>query len=139
MSKKPDSKPAYGYCGYLEVMPLSKGSSSSQLNESAELQIKDRYSYKDAYGEGGSSSFTASYKAGEFVDKSTGGLGYRQEANYTSTDKYVDKEIGFTTEYQTQVKFKKSVYPNKTQVKFKKSASPYKSGTKSYNNRVDYY
>ncbi|VVA34241.1 PREDICTED: LOC109949918 [Prunus dulcis] len=68
MSKKPDSKPAYGYCGYLEVMPLSKGSSSSQL--------KDRYSYKDAYGGGCSSSFIGSYKAGEFVDKSTGGLGY---------------------------------------------------------------
>ncbi|PQP97238.1 uncharacterized protein Pyn_09604 [Prunus yedoensis var. nudiflora] len=90
------------------------------------IQMKDRYSYKDAYG-GGSSSFTRSYKAGEFVDKSTGGLGYEQEANYTSTDKYVDKELGFTTEYQTQVKFKKSVYPNKTQVKFKKSGSPFKA------------
>ncbi|KAL6297515.1 hypothetical protein ACE6H2_005657 [Prunus campanulata] len=81
--KKPDAKPMHGYCGYQEVMPLSKRSSSSQFNESAELQIKDRYLHKDAYDGGGSSSFTGSYKTEEFVDKSTSGLGYKQEANQT--------------------------------------------------------
>ncbi|KAL6276208.1 hypothetical protein ACE6H2_019809 [Prunus campanulata] len=163
MPKKPDSQPA-AFVGYLQLIPLSKGSSSSQLYESQQVQIKDRYSYKHAYG-GGSSSFTGSCKAGKFVNKSTGGLGYKQEAKYTSTAKHVDKKLGFTTECQTQVKVKKSVYPNKpqvkksasptpqktqvkfnkcacpnkTQVKVQKSASPYKSVTKSYSKRIDYY
>ncbi|ONI00903.1 hypothetical protein PRUPE_6G110500 [Prunus persica] len=160
MPKKPDSQLA-AFVGYLQFMPLSNGSSSSQLNESQQVQIKDRYSYKHAYG-GGSSSFTGSCKAGKYVDKRTGGLGYKQEAKYTSTAKHVNKELGFTTECQTQVKYKKSVYPNKTQVKksaspnktkvqrkcacpnktqvrVQKSASPYKRVTKSYSKRIDYY
>ncbi|KAL6280369.1 hypothetical protein ACE6H2_017250 [Prunus campanulata] len=83
MSKKPDAKPMHGYCGYQEVMPLSKKSSSSQFHEPAELQIKDRYLHNDAYNGEGSSSFTGSCKAGEFVYKSTRGLGYKQEANHT--------------------------------------------------------
>ncbi|CAB4282699.1 unnamed protein product [Prunus armeniaca] len=148
MPKKPDSQPA-AFVGYLQFMPWSEGSSSSQLNESQQIQIKDRYSYKHAYG-GGSSSFTGSCKAGKFVAKRTGGLGYKQEAKCTSTAKHVDKELGFTTECQTQVKYKMSVYPNKTQVKksaspkktqakVRKSASPYKRVTKSYSKRIDYY
>ncbi|CAL8999662.1 unnamed protein product [Prunus brigantina] len=163
MTKKPDSQPV-AFIGYLQVMPSSKGLSSSQPKEFQQVQIKDRYSYKHAYG-GGSSSFTGSCKAGKFVDKSTGGMGYKQEAKYTSTAKHVDKKLGFTTECQTQVKYKKSVYPNKTQVKqsasptpkktqvkcnncacpnktqakVQKSASPYKSVTKSYSKRIDYY
>ena len=48
------------------------------------------------------------------MNKSTDQLGYKQEAKFTSTEKYVVKVLGFTTEYWTQVKFKESVYPNKT-------------------------
>ena len=43
------------------------------------------------------------YKAGQVGNKSTDRLGYKQEARFTSTEKYVDKELGFTTEYQSQV------------------------------------
>ncbi|KAM2436709.1 hypothetical protein EV1_013839 [Malus domestica] len=48
------------------------------------------------------------------MDKSTSQLGYKQDAKFISTKKYEDKELGFTTEYQTQMKFKESVYPNET-------------------------
>ena len=48
------------------------------------------------------------------MDKSIDQLGYKQKAKFTSTEKYVVKVLGFTTECQTQVKFKESVYPNKT-------------------------
>ncbi|RXH83591.1 hypothetical protein DVH24_005844 [Malus domestica] len=113
--------------GYLKVMPLSK----PKLNESREVQSKARSSYKDEYG-GVSSHYTENYKAEQFVDKSTGRLGYKQEAKFTSTEKYVDKELGFTTEYQTQVKFKESVYPNKTGSSSSKSHCNNK-------NRIDYY
>ena len=41
-------------------------------------------------------------------------MGYKQEAKFAFTEKYVDKELGSTTGYQTQVKFKESVYPNKS-------------------------
>ena len=39
------------------------------------------------------------YKAEKLVDKSTDQLGYKQEAKFTSTEKYADKELGFTIEY----------------------------------------
>ena len=54
-----------------------------------------------------------SYKVKQLVDKSTAQLDYKQKAKFTSTEKYVVKVLGFTTECQTQVKFKESVYPNK--------------------------
>ncbi|KAB2594868.1 hypothetical protein D8674_030318 [Pyrus ussuriensis x Pyrus communis] len=96
MTKKKDMKQhVYAYSdtiGYHKVMPLSK----PKLND------------------GVSSHYTENYKAKQLVDKSTDQLGYKQVAKFTSTKKYVDKELGFTVEYQTQVKFKKSVYPNKT-------------------------
>ena len=113
MTKKKDTKqPAYACSdtiGYLKVMLLSK----PKFNESREVQSKARSSYNDKYGRV-SSHYTENYKAEQLVDKSTGQLGYKQEAKFTYTEKYVDKELGFTTEYQTQVKFKESVYPNKT-------------------------
>ncbi|KAM2296969.1 hypothetical protein ACFX1S_036576 [Malus domestica] len=58
-----------------------------------------------------SSHYTENFKAGQLVDKSTDKLGYKQDAKFTSTERYVNKELRFTTKYQTQVKFKKSVYP----------------------------
>ena len=61
-----------------------------------------------------SNHYTENYKAEQLVDKSTGPLGYKQKAKFTYIEKYVDKELGFTALYQTQVKFKESVYPNKT-------------------------
>ncbi|KAB2637646.1 hypothetical protein D8674_028180 [Pyrus ussuriensis x Pyrus communis] len=43
-----------------------------------------------------SSHCTENYKAKQLVDKSTGQLGYKQDAKFTSTEKYVDKVLGFT-------------------------------------------
>ncbi|KAB2610745.1 hypothetical protein D8674_018777 [Pyrus ussuriensis x Pyrus communis] len=43
-----------------------------------------------------SSHYIENYKAKQLVDKSTGQLGYTQEAKLTSTEKYVDKVLGFT-------------------------------------------
>ncbi|KAM1951846.1 hypothetical protein ACFX15_006403 [Malus domestica] len=94
--------------GYLKVMPLSK----PKLNESREVQSKARSSYNDEYGRT-SCHYTENYKAGQLTDKSTDQLGHKQEAKFTSTERYVNKELRFTTEYQTQVKFKGSVYPKK--------------------------
>ncbi|CAN6557058.1 unnamed protein product [Malus baccata var. baccata] len=132
MTKKNNTKQSEyansGTIGYLKVMPLSK----PKPNESREVQSKARTSYKDEYG-GVSNHYTENYKAEQFVDKSTGWLGYKQEAKFTSTEKYVDKELGFTTEYQTQVKFKESVYPNKT------GSSSSKSHCNNNKNRIDYY
>ncbi|KAB2618820.1 hypothetical protein D8674_014689 [Pyrus ussuriensis x Pyrus communis] len=89
MTKKKDTKQSVyagrDTIGYLKVMPLDK----PKLNESREVQI--------------SSHYTENYKAKQLVDKSTGQLGYKQKAKFTFTEKYC----------QTQVKFKKSVYPNK--------------------------
>lgn len=108
MSKKPETH----YSGYVEVVQPS--SKSRQMNVSNEMQNKERSSYKDQYG-GFSSNVTQSYKASEYVaDKHTGQMGYKQEAKYTRTDRYVDKEEGYTREYQTQTKFIESVYPNKS-------------------------
>ncbi|PRQ33391.1 hypothetical protein RchiOBHm_Chr5g0057071 [Rosa chinensis] len=126
MSKAPETH--YHYCGVIERVPSSSSKRSSQFSESTQVEKKVRASYKDEYG-GGWSKFTESYKAQEYVDKKTGGMGYKQEAKYTSTDKYVDNEQGYTTEYHTQVKIQKSVYPNKS------------STSKSKNNKdsIGYY
>ncbi|KAB2611296.1 hypothetical protein D8674_019328 [Pyrus ussuriensis x Pyrus communis] len=43
-----------------------------------------------------SSHYTENYKAKQLVDKSTGQLGYKQKAKFTSTEKYVGKMLGFT-------------------------------------------
>ncbi|KAM2721011.1 hypothetical protein EV2_042135 [Malus domestica] len=108
MTKKKDTKQPVYTCsdtiGYLKVMLLSK----PKLNESREVQSKARSSYNNEYGRV-SNHYTENYKAKQLVDKSTAQLGYKQEAKFTFTKKYVDKERGFTTEYQTQVKFKESV------------------------------
>ncbi|KAB2601954.1 hypothetical protein D8674_002959 [Pyrus ussuriensis x Pyrus communis] len=112
MTRKKDMKQSVYACsdtiGYLKVMPLSK----PKLNESRKVQSKAQFSYNDEYG-GISSHYTENYKAEQLMDKSIGQLGYTQEAKFTSTEKYVDKVLGFIAEYQTQVKFKESVYLNK--------------------------
>ena len=72
-----------------------------------------------------SSHYTKNFKVERLVNKSTSQLGYKQEAKFTATEKYMDKELGFTTTYQAQMKFKESVYPNKT------GSSSFKS---NYNN-----
>ncbi|KAB2632682.1 hypothetical protein D8674_028929 [Pyrus ussuriensis x Pyrus communis] len=91
-------QPAYACSdtiGYLKVMLLGK----PKLNESKEVQSKAQSSYNDEYS-GVSSHSIENYKAEQLVGKSTGQLGYTQEAKFTSIEKYVDK-------------FKESVYPNK--------------------------
>ncbi|KAM2353605.1 hypothetical protein ACFX1X_008429 [Malus domestica] len=99
---------SFDIIGYLKIMPLSK----PKLNESREVQSKAQSSYNDEYGRV-SIHYTENYKAEQLIDKSTSQLSYKQETKFTFTEKCVDKELGFTTEYQTQVKFKEFVYPNK--------------------------
>ncbi|KAK7847200.1 hypothetical protein CFP56_007051 [Quercus suber] len=126
-SKEVENKMAEHRIGYIGVVtPSSKGSSSKRMaNESSEMQSSSRMIYKDNYS-GCSSKFTEQHKAEEFVDKHSGRLGYKEELKYTSTNKLNDKVQGYTTEYETQVKFKKTVYPNKSASK--------------YNNKgIDYY
>ncbi|KAM1004677.1 hypothetical protein ACFX2I_004815 [Malus domestica] len=93
-------------------MPLSK----PKLNESREVQSKARSSYNDEHGRV-SSHYTENYKAEH--------LGCKQETKFTFAEKYADEELEFATKYQTQVKFKESVYPNKT---------GYSSSKSNYNN-----
>lgn len=115
-SKMPKKHVTY-FSGHAEVQPWSN-------NVSNEVQNKVRSSYSDQYSRS-STNVTKSYKASEYVaDKSTGQMGYRQKAKYTCTDRYVDKDKGFTTEYKTQWECTKSVYPNKSS---------------SSNNRINYY
>ncbi|KAM2602250.1 hypothetical protein TB1_039674 [Malus domestica] len=94
--------------GYLKVMPLSK----PKFNESRKVQSKARSSYNDEYGIV-SSHYTENYRAEH--------LGCKQGTKFTFTEKYADEELGFSTEYQTQVKFKESVYPNKVESSLSKS------------------
>ncbi|TQD98869.1 hypothetical protein C1H46_015512 [Malus baccata] len=68
-------------------MPLSK----PNLNESKEVQSKARSSYNDEYG-GVSSHYAKNYKVEQLVDKSTGQLGYKQEAKFISTEKIRGQE-----------------------------------------------
>lgn len=75
--------------------------------------------FKDDQGKF-SSQFSKSHKAEEFVDKSTGRLGYKEETKYTKTYKYDDKDQGYTNEYQTQVKVKHVAYPMKDSSKYTK-------------------
>lgn len=126
MSKAPETH--FAYSGVIDVVPSSSRKRSSHHTESTNVEKKVRASFKDEYG-GGWSKFTESYKAQEYVDKKTGGMGYKQEVKYTSADKYVDKEGGYTTEYQTQVKVQKSVYPNKSST----------SKSKNYKDSINYY
>ncbi|PQM41689.1 uncharacterized protein Pyn_16627 [Prunus yedoensis var. nudiflora] len=114
-----------GFCGIVEAVP-SSNNNRQQMNISNEVQNQVRSSYKDQYG-GSSSNSTQSYKAREYVDKRSGHTVYKQEAKYTCNDKFVDKQQGVTTEYKTQLKVTKSVYPNKG------------SNSKSSNNRINYY
>ncbi|KAM1545047.1 hypothetical protein ACFX15_044770 [Malus domestica] len=91
---------SFGTIGYLKVMPLSK----PKLNESREVQSKAQSSYNDEYDRV-SSHYTKNYKAEQ--------VGCKQGTKFTFTKKYADEELGFSAKYQTQVKFKESVYPNK--------------------------
>ena len=131
MTKKKDTKQLEYACsdtiGHLKVMPLSK----PKLNESKEVQSKARSSYKDEYGRV-SSHYTEKYKVEQLMNKSTDQLGYKQEAKFTSTEKYVVKVLGFTTEYWTQVKFKESVYPAKTGSSSSKSNYNHNKNRNSY-------
>lgn len=125
----PKKSPTYAYSGYCEVVPSNQYSSSSSrgryLNESSELESSTKSVVK---GDNARSSrnFSESYKSEEFVDKSTGRLGYKEEAKYSSTYKYDDVERGYTNEYQTQVKFKHVAYPMK-------------DSSNNNSKRVDYY
>ena len=115
----------YHYCGYAEVVPASSAGSKRMVNESNEVHSSSRTMYKDNYS-GCSNHYSTQHKAEEFVDKHSGRLGFKEEVKFTSTQKVVDKVRDYTTEYKTQVQFKKTVYPNKT--------TP-----KSNNNRINYY
>ncbi|PON55982.1 hypothetical protein PanWU01x14_184490 [Parasponia andersonii] len=103
-----NSSQTYRTSGLNAFEPNVSSSSSSRgrhLNESSEMETAAKSIFKDKQGRF-SSQFLESHKAEEFVDNSTGRLGYKEESKYTNTYKYDDKENGYTDEYyQTQVKF----------------------------------
>lgn len=104
--------------GYVELAGSGGSSNKRKVNESSDLEKSSRTIYKDkhsAYSE----QFTKHHKAEEFVDKHSGRLGFKEQVTYKSTHKVNDKVQGSTTEYETQVKFKKTVYPNKSASKSK--------------------
>ncbi|EXC34527.1 hypothetical protein L484_019126 [Morus notabilis] len=122
----------------IEVPTNQKYSSSSssssrgrQLMESSEMENSEKSIFKDVYGKS-SSGFNRSYKREEFIDKSSGRLGYKAEVKYTRTNKYDDMEEGYTHEYQTQVKHKHVAYPSNKQG----FSSTNKKGNKK---SIDYY
>ena len=99
--------------GYVELAGSGGSSNKRKVNESSELEKSSRTIYKDKHG-AYSEQFTKHHKAEEFVDKHSGTLGFKEQVTYKSTHKVNDEVQGSTTEYETQVKFKKTVYPNKS-------------------------
>ncbi|KAJ7955756.1 hypothetical protein O6P43_022292 [Quillaja saponaria] len=99
------------YSGYAVVVPAS--SSKMRVNngsKSNEYENVSRTGYKEEYnGVGYSSHFTESHKGGDFVNKRTGQMGYKKEIKYTSTHKFNDKVEGYSGEYETQVKVRKTI------------------------------
>lgn len=96
----------------------SEGSSSKRvLNKATELNSSSRMIFKDKHTSC-SSHFAKQHKTEKFVDNSSGKLGYKDEVKYTSGLKFNDKVLGNTREFETKVKFKKTVYPNKSASKF---------------------
>ncbi len=139
------------FSGYAEVVPESSAGSKRMVNESNEVERSSRTEYKDKYS-GCSNHYSTQHKTEEFVDKRSGRLGFKEEVKFTSTHKVVDKVQDYTTEYQTQVKvkktdypkvqqvkFKKTDYPKVQQVKFKKTVYPNKTTSKSNNSKINYY
>ncbi|KAK7847202.1 hypothetical protein CFP56_007053 [Quercus suber] len=133
MSGKPNKKIAFGYAGVV-ITSSSEGSSSKKmlnkqitssegcsskrvLNKVTELNSSSRMIFKDKHTSC-SSHFAKQLKTEKFVDNSSGKLGYKDEVKCTSGLKFNDKLLGNTTEFETQVKFKKTVYPNKSASKF---------------------
>ena len=130
--RKPQNVAHIGYIGYCEAVPstnqVSTYSSSSnkgrQMKSSTELQSATKTSFKSVKGKA-STNYKQTYTSGEFVDKSTGGIGYKEEMKYSRTSKYQDKELGYTHEYEAQVKLKHVAYPTKS--------------TGSENKQINYY
>ena len=132
MSGKP-KKIAFGYGGVVitsssegssskkmlnKATTSSEGSSSKRvLNKATELNSSSRMILKDKHTSC-SSHFAKQHKTEKFVDNSSGKLGYKDEVKYTSGLKFNDKVLGNTREFETKVKFKKTVYPNKSASKF---------------------
>ncbi|PON98042.1 hypothetical protein TorRG33x02_061160 [Trema orientale] len=143
--KKPQNIVAYS--GYCEAVPSSKQvstySSSSSGNrgrlmkDSTEFQIATKTIVKSDKGKA-STTFKERNYSGEFVDKSTGRLGYKQEKTYCRTEIYDNKEDGYTHEYQTQVKLKHVAYPTKGTTGFY-SRNNQITYDNSYDSDDDYY
>ena len=132
MSGKPNQI-AFGYGGVVitsksegssskkmlnKAITSSEGSSSKRvLNKATELNSSSRMIFKDKHTSC-SSHFAKQHKTEKFVDNSSGKLGYKDEVKYTSGLKFNDRVLGNTREFETKVKFKKTVYPNKSASKF---------------------
>ena len=132
MSGKPNQI-AFGYGGVVitsksegssskkmlnKAITSSEGSSSKRvLNKATELNSSSRMIFKDKHTSC-SSHFAKQHKTEKFVDNSRGKLGYKDEVKYTSGLKFNDRVLGNTREFETKVKFKKTVYPNKSASKF---------------------
>ncbi|KAM6555073.1 hypothetical protein CsatB_015835 [Cannabis sativa] len=81
------------------------------MKDSTQLHSATKSIVKSDKGKA-TTSFKKSFTADEFVDKTTGRLGFKEEASFTRTDKYNNKNDGFAHEFETQVKFKHVAYPN---------------------------
>ncbi|KAF3943801.1 hypothetical protein CMV_029668 [Castanea mollissima] len=101
-----------------KAITSSGGSSSKRvLNKATELNSSSRMIFKDKHTSC-SSHFAKQHKTEKFVDNNSGKLGYKDEVKYTAGLKFNDRVLGNTTEFETQVKFKKTIYPNKSASKF---------------------
>lgn len=98
-------------CSCTKKYDDKRGRQQIQLSE---VKRATKAVYKDDHGRSSKQSTkTKSYKAEGFVDKTTGRMAFKEEAQYSSTKKYDDKKQGYTHEYQTQVKHKHMAYPIK--------------------------
>ncbi|KAL6556079.1 hypothetical protein OROGR_005367 [Orobanche gracilis] len=135
--KNSKSQPAtIGYisvCGWAHVPSSSSskavvsyggGGGKRNHSDAFESQSTTKAMYKSPAGSS-AAKFTKTEKSGGFVDKRSGNHGYKQEVKYKTAVKVKDVVQGATTEYETQVKFKKTT----TYHSPKKASSGYRSVT----------
>ncbi|KAI6680683.1 hypothetical protein NL676_034564 [Syzygium grande] len=103
-------------CGIVELVPhpqppaKPKPSNKRHLvTDCAEVERTTRSSYCDGLG-GVTTRFDKKHKAEEFVDRTTGRSGFKEQVKYKSTLKVEDKWSGCSDEYSTQVKFERVTY-----------------------------
>lgn len=98
---------AIGFVGLVEYYP-SEALGTNQSETSETRVSRETYDAKDYKYSG---RYTETHKAVEISNKCRR-IGSKEEYKRTSTVKYTDKLQGLTTEYHTEFKVKKLVYPS---------------------------